>query len=139
MKCLSTCAFCGNQQETFSLLSSNTDGHYDLDLRPPEMLRSSMRYWVQECEHCGYCATDISEEIPDEMRSLIEPIINLLGFECNRKNKNLPDLANRFCHQGSILSHIGDHEKAGWSFMHPAWDCEDQRPGELDRMPEVRL
>lgn len=126
---ISTCAICGHQQVTFLLLSSNTSGHYDLDLRPPEIFRSSMDCWVQECEHCGYCATDISEEIPADVRPLIEQMVVLLRQEWNRNN-NLPDLASKFNRQGIILSEIGEHDQAGWAFLHAAWDCDDERPGE---------
>ena len=128
---LSTCAICGHQQETCSLLSSNTNGHYDLDLRPPEMLRSSMHYWVQECEKCGYCATDIAEEIPNEVRSLIEPVIDLIRRNRTQNDKNLSELASRFCRQAAILTMLGEHDQAGWALMHAAWACDDDCPDKI--------
>ena len=56
------CAVCGAKNRYSVLASTNTfGGGPDLDLRPPEMRRSTMPYWVQECPECGY----ISEEVSD--------------------------------------------------------------------------
>jgi len=122
----STCAICGHQQESYSLLSSNTDGHSDLDLRPPEMLRSSMHYWVQECQQCGYCAADIGEDILMEERPLIEHMVDHQIYRKIKQDKRLSELARRFYRQGIILTLFGAYDQAGWAFMHAAWACDDE-------------
>ena len=48
------CAVCGKISAHFEVTSTNTFGAPDLDTRPPEMMRSTMDMWVQECPSCGY-------------------------------------------------------------------------------------
>ena len=48
------CSVCGETTEQPVLMSTNSWGYPDLDLRPPEMQRSTMHVWIQECPHCGY-------------------------------------------------------------------------------------
>jgi hypothetical protein len=47
------CAVCGNKSVTDGLMSTNTIGPPDLDMRPAEMQRSTMGYWVDNCEKCA--------------------------------------------------------------------------------------
>ena len=42
----STCAICGGRSKQTVVASTNARGSPDLDLRPPEMQRSTMPYWV---------------------------------------------------------------------------------------------
>ena len=90
-----------------------------------------MHYWVQECEKCGYCATDIAEEIPNEVRSLIEPVIDLIRYNRTQNDKNLSELASRFCRQAAILTMLGEHDQVGWAYMHAAWACDGDRPDKI--------
>lgn len=57
-----TCNVCGTENEISTIGSTNAFGSPDLDLRPPEMQRSTMSFWVNECKGCGYVAADLSEE-----------------------------------------------------------------------------
>lgn len=56
-----TCAVCGNVFDVRMIGSTNSFGSPDLDLRPPEMMRSTMMFWVQRCPRCGYAAKSVSE------------------------------------------------------------------------------
>ena len=56
------CWVCGEMSEQAGLASTNRFGSPDLDLRPPEMERSTMEWWLEECPHCGYVANDLSEK-----------------------------------------------------------------------------
>ena len=56
------CAVCGKESEYSVLNSTNTFGSPDLDLRPPEMRRSTMHIWIQECPFCGYISKDVTDE-----------------------------------------------------------------------------
>ena len=58
----SVCYVCGKMSEQMVLVSTNQFGYPDLDLRPPEMERSTMDWWIEECPHCGYVAPDLSEK-----------------------------------------------------------------------------
>ena len=62
------CAICGADVACTSLVSTNVFGSPDLDLRPPEMKRSTMPYWVQECTKCSY----VSKKVTDESDVTIE-------------------------------------------------------------------
>ena len=56
-----TCSICGATGEQKVLASTNSLGPPDLDLRPPEMERSTMSCWLQECSSCGFVSSDLSE------------------------------------------------------------------------------
>jgi hypothetical protein len=56
-----TCALCGAKSEQTVIGSTNSFGAPDLDLRPPEMKRSTLRFWVQECPSCGYAFKSIEK------------------------------------------------------------------------------
>ena len=44
------CAVCGAKSTQVVVMSTNRLGSTDLDLRPPEMMSSTMRYWVLRYE-----------------------------------------------------------------------------------------
>lgn len=56
------CAVCQAKSEQTVIGSTNSFGYSDLDLRPPEMRRSTMCYWPEKCPACGYVAYDIERE-----------------------------------------------------------------------------
>lgn len=60
-----TCAICGAKNEHTGISSTNSFGSPDLDLRPPEMRRSTMAHWVQECPDCGYAYSSIEEKVAE--------------------------------------------------------------------------
>jgi hypothetical protein len=41
-------------------MSTSTFGDTDLDLRPPELERSTLSVWLQECPNCGFVSSDLS-------------------------------------------------------------------------------
>ena len=53
------CAVCGTEKEFYGIASTNSFGSPDLDLRPPEMQRSTMGQWIQQCPKCGYVSGSI--------------------------------------------------------------------------------
>jgi hypothetical protein len=60
-----TCAICAETSEHTIIGSTSSFGSPDLDLRPPEMKRSTMAYWLQECPDCGYSAGSIDDPHPN--------------------------------------------------------------------------
>ena len=58
------CTLCNKENEFTEIMSSNEFGSPDLDTRPPEMMRSTIFTWVQQCSRCGYCASNISINRP---------------------------------------------------------------------------
>ena len=53
------CSHCGTVAEQLVCNSTNEFGARDLDLRPGEMLRSTMHTWMQSCVSCGYVAASL--------------------------------------------------------------------------------
>ena len=56
-----SCSVCGAVTKQQVLTSTNSFGSPDLDLRPPEMKRSTMSCWLQECPNCGFVSNDLGE------------------------------------------------------------------------------
>ena len=65
------CPICNTIFEIYLLMSTNSMGSPDLDLRPPEMQRSTMDSWVHECPSCGYASVDFDLK-PSVTREFIE-------------------------------------------------------------------
>lgn len=114
------CAICGKRSEHPMLGSTNEFGSRDLDTRPPELARSTISMWIQNCPSCGYCAPDISKA-KSKASELVESNI----YRKNLKNPDLPDLANYFLCWSLIQENAEDYANAGWASIHAAWACDD--------------
>lgn len=111
------CPVCENEFEIFVLGSTNAWGAPDLDLRPPEMQRSTMNQWVHECPNCGYVTSDfnISAEITsDFLKSDSYKSCDDLNFKHS--------LAERFYRQHLIAS---DNADKFYALLHCVWVCDD--------------
>ena len=117
-----TCAVCGSQSLHTFLGSTNAFGSQDMDTRPPEMKRSTMDTWVQECPGCSYCAGDISALLDGAKENIIRP-----EYQFMRSDQSIGELARRF--GSSSLLHEWSDEliQSGWDSLHAAWDCDDYR------------
>src|SRR5438093_611864 len=85
-----TCVNCRKSSEHHVLSSTNAFGSADLDLRPPEMKRSTMRAWLQLCPHCGYVAPDLSRKVGDLA------VVGSAEYRSAVSDKRFPELARRF-------------------------------------------
>lgn len=114
------CAVCGKKSTQTALASTNRFGPPDLDLRPPEMERSTMEWWIQECPYCGYVAKDISNETSITK----EWLKNREYFSCeNQPFKS--NLAQKFYKQYMIAIKDEKNEAAFHSAIYAAWACDD--------------
>lgn len=115
------CSVCGTENDMMVVASTNTfGGTMDLDTRPPEMKRSTMDYWVQECRTCGYAATDLTDETGLD-RSFFET-------EAYQTCEGIPfqsELAKSFYRQYLILKAEGENNGAFFAALHAAWACDD--------------
>lgn len=114
------CAACGKKSEQNILVSTNTFGSSDLDLRPPKMERSTMVYWVQKCPYCGYVAEQL-DKIPK---------INAPFLKTDEYKKCLglvfdSNLAKKFFQQYLIQVVEKDAERSFYAALHAAWACDD--------------
>lgn len=117
----STCFICGSEEEYGVVASTNTFGPTDLDTRPPEMKRSTMRYWVQTCPVCGYSAVDVSDETTVG-REFLETesyrICDGIAF--------VSDLAKEFYRHYLIMKAERNEEDAFWALLYAAWASDDK-------------
>ena len=113
------CSICGTISEFPLLMSTNAFGSPDLDLRPPEMERSTMRLWLQECPSCGYVAGTISEksEVSRDFLNSEEYV------SCDGINF-VSELARIFYRHYLICSSSNTRD-AFFALLHAAWACDD--------------
>ena len=103
-----------------NIASTNQFGSPDLDMRPPEMLRSTMNTWVQCCENCGYSAPCIGDG-----DTSVSSVIASSKYESLRSYTSFPKLANQFLCWKLIAESEGKYDSAGWAALHAAWVCDD--------------
>lgn len=120
-----TCAFCHYTSPQHLLGSTNSFGRPDLDTRPPEMMRSTMWLWVQECPHCGYVAKDISQPPHDSAH-----IYCGAGGWRGVPYSHYPELAGRFLKLADLQEGVGHTLEAAWSALRAAWACDDAKEEE---------
>lgn len=115
------CAVCGTETEFVGIGSTNSFGSPDLDMRPPEMQRSTIFAWVQRCPECGYCAQDMS-------KATANAAMLVRGTEYSQLLADVayPELANSFLCKALIEESSEDYATAAWSLIHAAWVCDDQ-------------
>lgn len=123
------CARCGKTSEQEVLASTNAFGSPDLDLRPPEMERSTMGLWLQLCPECGYVAPDLSALV-GKAETVRSP-----EYRGVLDDTRYPELARRFLAYGLLCGET-DAESAALSRLHAAWVCDDAEAA--DRALECR-
>ena len=98
---------------------TNAFGSCDLDTRPPEMQRSTMNYWLEECPHCGYIAYNIAKPT-DVNRDILQQesyvTCDGIAFQSN--------LAKRFYRYSMLKDSKMEKMMA---YLHSAWVCDDVR------------
>jgi len=114
------CCLCAMQSEFLVLASTNRMGSPDLDTRPPEMERSTMRTWVQQCPNCGYCASEVAAPRPEA-----RAVVGTLEYKRQLDDPAFPPLANSFLCKALIESACGEYSAEAWAFIHAAWVCDD--------------
>lgn len=115
-----TCCVCGTASDHEVLMSTNTFfGSPDLDLRPPEMKRSTMASWLQECPKCGFVSADLSTA-EDGVRELV----------AKARSDDQRDAANAFtrrCLRRCMLDEeLGKLSDAANHALWAAWSADDR-------------
>jgi hypothetical protein len=114
------CAVCGKRSEIMALASTNQFGTPDLDLRPPEMARSTISLWVHRCPDCGYCASRL-----DEGEANLREFLRGRGYQAQLTDSQAPRLAASFLCRSMIDEANGNLAEATWALIHAAWACDD--------------
>lgn len=115
------------------IASTNAFGSCDLDTRPPEMERSTLRSQVQRCPSCGFCAVEV-KDFDQRYSAILESEAyqkQLIAPEC-------PELALTFLCAGMLAEGVTRHQEAGWLFLRAAWVCDDHKRDELARRCRCR-
>ena len=115
-----TCSVCGKTSEFTSLSSTNTCGSPDLDLRPPEMKRSTMPTWIEKCPFCGYVHFSVEE---DGKRHA--GFIRSDEYKTCENNPIRSNLARAFYRLAMLLKRDRKRKDAYGVFLYAAWACDD--------------
>jgi hypothetical protein len=122
------CCVCGTKSSHLGIGSTNTSGSPDLDTRPPEMMRSTICYWIERCPSCGYCSSDLSE-CHDNARKLVET----KEYQGIIENNNTPETAASFMALSYVKQKLHQYPWAAWGAIHAAWICDDENDYESSR------
>jgi hypothetical protein len=112
--------------------STNSFGAMDLDTRPPQMQRSTMSYWVHECEECGYVAAELDKFADTDAKRVATS-----DYREALSRGDRAKLANRFVCRALLEEAAGDLAAAGWRRLHAAWACDDEEQAEEARVQRV--
>jgi hypothetical protein len=120
------CHCCGKASDQSVLMSSNSFGSRDLDQRPPEMMRSTMASWLQECSFCGYVATDIGKD-----DATARAFVGTPAFQALCADPSPDPISRRFLVRAALDAQGGDTESAFTHTLAVAWIADDaSRPSD---------
>ncbi|EDM70667.1 hypothetical protein RAZWK3B_14758 [Roseobacter sp. AzwK-3b] len=111
-----TCALCGKTSEQMTLGSTNAMGAPDLDLRPPEMQRSTMYLWIEHCVHCGYTNNRIDLAVAGAEAVL----------PAQKKPEQALSLIDQFLTASGVAELTGDITQAANYALCAAWAADDK-------------
>ena len=114
------CGCCGFVLEMSALGSTNTCGSMDLDTRPPEMMRSTMTYWLTRCPECGYVDSNI--ELCDKIS---KEVVKSLEYRSISLSNVYSTLCRNFLQFAMICARKNDKVGEVYSYLHAAWVCDD--------------
>ena len=127
-----SCGLCGCRQVVTEIGSTNSFGAMDLDTRPPEMQRSTMAYWVHECEECGFVAAEFGKSVATDAKQVATTEYRQALERVDRDR-----LASRFVCRALLEEAAGDLLSAGWRRLHAAWACDDAQQAEEARLQRL--
>lgn len=116
-----TCAHCGAVSNQQILTSTNTFGSPDLDLRPPEMQRSTMDFWLQECPACGFVSSEL-----DDAEEGIRDILATDAYQSLLTSERSGKPASRFLRRSLIDEKLGRFASAAEQILCAAWAADDE-------------
>lgn len=90
----------------------------DLDLRPGEPARSTLREWLQTCPKCGAVAPDLAA-LPSAAASIVR------REDYRQAGSDDPATARPFLRWSALRAGLGDREGAAEAILHAAWTADD--------------
>ena len=120
------CAVCGKISRHPIVQCTKVLGARDLDTRPPETFRLTMNAWVQECPHCGYVASKLSDR-----SQLAQEVMETESYQTCDGVPFPSELGARFYRLYLIKRRERDYLNAFWSALEAAWDADDHAAFEV--------
>jgi hypothetical protein len=127
------CGNCGHVFTHHTLGSTYAFGSPDLDMRPPELQRSTMHAWIQRCPSCGYCSRDVAE-----FDHRLRPVVESAEYRSQLTDAVYPELTSTFICAGMLAEAAGREADAGWAYLHAAWTLDDANKDEFARICRAR-
>jgi hypothetical protein len=115
------CALCDKKSKQEVILSTNSSNWPDLDTRPSEMERSTIKYQIQTCPSCGYCAPSISDFAGE-----VSTQVNCDAYQRQLNNPKFTKSANAYLCYSILKENAGEYAPAGWACLQAAWICDDE-------------
>ena len=122
------CTFCEEVSRQTFVMSTNELAPGDLDLRPGEMARSTMPYWVIRCPTCGAVQDQSAEEEEVAFHDMVVDAGALISSDTYRfrlEDPAYPELANLFRCRALLAESVRRFSEAGWAELRAAWVCDD--------------
>jgi hypothetical protein len=114
------CSVCGMFSEQQVLTSTNRFGSPDLDLRPPEMERSTLCFWLQECPNCGFVSEDL-----EKAEKGVEEVMATEGFTSLHRGELAGTLIGRCLKRSLLDEELGNVAAAAEHILWAAWAADD--------------
>jgi hypothetical protein len=114
------CSICRTVSRQTTIGSTNSIGSPDLDLRPPEMQRSTMAYWLQECPTCGYASGSIDESEADTKAAM-----DTDEFRAIQSGSLSDTLVGRFLKASIVAEGLENNKSAANYSLWAAWAADD--------------
>ncbi len=128
------CAVCQSDVSIRVIGSTNAFGPCDLDMRPPEMQRSTMHFWINVCHHCGYISSNIATLPEGATKETVEELLSTYKYRYTDDIDFSSELARNFYQYHMILMKFGRQDDAFYALRNAAWACDD----EADKKNAVR-
>ena len=119
-KNMTCCSVCGSAVESTVVISTNSFGASDLDMRPAPMMRWLINTWVQKCPECGYAAQNINDPCP-----VSRYFLNTESYKTCAGIKFKGDLPIAFFQQAMIAHDAKKTEEEFNALKYAAWACDD--------------
>ena len=131
------CAVCGTESAHPVLMSSNMLESGDLDMRPGEMLRSTLHTEVQRCPECGFCHASVSDEVAGSV-----DVVRSGRYRDILEDESRPGLARWFLCKAMVDRETGQMADAAWAAIRAAWasdDADDRASADRARQQALAL
>jgi hypothetical protein len=120
------CGLCGTPSQQQAIGSTSRFGSPDLDLRPPELERSTLVWWSARCPGCGF-VSDTDLALPDGATTdAVRAAVESDAYRVASTDRDLPQAARDAVCRAVVADALGDSPAAVRYVMWAAWACDDQ-------------